>query len=97
MKDHTNGQKVSALVLKYGLPQSTISTIICSASKLSESSCSGMANGLRESVWQGAHKVEEALFEWFLGACEMNIPITYFRCIFYVTHSPLQCVSNEGM
>lgn len=42
LKDHSNGQKVSALVVKYGLSQSTVSTIIRSATKVTESGCSGM-------------------------------------------------------
>lgn len=35
-KDHSNRLKVSALMVKYGLSQSTISTIICFITKLCE-------------------------------------------------------------
>ncbi|KAH6945743.1 hypothetical protein HPB50_009738 [Hyalomma asiaticum] len=77
LKDHSNSQKVSALVGKYGLSQSTVSTIIHSTNKLTESGFNGIDSGNRKKVRQGAHKeVEDALFEWFLDTHAMSMPIS---------------------
>ncbi|KAH9378996.1 hypothetical protein HPB48_006639 [Haemaphysalis longicornis] len=92
LKDHANGQKVSALVAKYGLSQSTISTIIRFATKITES---GMDSGNRKRVRQGAHKdIEDALFEWFLSARAMKMPIS--GPILAAKAKPFTCMLNES-
>ncbi|KAH7949070.1 hypothetical protein HPB49_004925 [Dermacentor silvarum] len=53
----------------------TVSTIIRSAEKFEKEKCS-LDSG-RKRIRQGAHKeMEEALYEWFLGARAPNLPIT---------------------
>ncbi|KAH7973152.1 hypothetical protein HPB52_022158 [Rhipicephalus sanguineus] len=84
VREHNAGEKVSSLVRKYGLPQPTVSCIIHNALKQAESdshaSTSGASDAMddgRKRVRHGAYKdVEDALYQWFLSARAMNLPVS---------------------
>ncbi|KAK8765231.1 hypothetical protein V5799_032160 [Amblyomma americanum] len=67
VKDYKDGKKA--------VSQLTLSTIIRSAEKFGKEKCS-LESG-RKRVRQGAYKeVEEALYEWYVGARAQNLPVT---------------------
>ncbi|KAL3227102.1 hypothetical protein MRX96_024281 [Rhipicephalus microplus] len=77
LQDSRRGFKVSALVKKYELAQSTISTILKAGSTaLLKAGTSGHADErkrVREPLYAD---VEEALYQWFLSIRAQNVPIS---------------------
>lgn len=77
LQDSRRGFKVSALVKKYELAQSTISTILKAGSTaLLKAGSSGHADErkrVREPLYTD---VEEALYQWFLSIRAQNVPIS---------------------
>lgn len=76
LQDSRRGFKVSALVKKYELAQSTISTILKTGSTAIVKAGSGYANErkrVREPLYAD---VEEALYQWFLSIRAQNVPIS---------------------
>ncbi|XP_037527773.1 tigger transposable element-derived protein 6-like [Rhipicephalus sanguineus] len=77
LQDSRRGFKVSALVKKYKLAQSTVSTILKTGSTaIAKAGTSGHADQrkrVREPLYAD---VEEALYNWFLTTRARNVPIS---------------------
>uniref|UniRef100_G3MM83 HTH CENPB-type domain-containing protein n=1 Tax=Amblyomma maculatum TaxID=34609 RepID=G3MM83_AMBMU len=75
-QDFRQGFKVGSLTKKYGLSQSTVSTIIKAADVLEKAGSSGhddQRKRVRDPLYSD---VEESLYQWFLNARNQNVPIT---------------------
>nr|XP_037280129.1 tigger transposable element-derived protein 6-like [Rhipicephalus microplus] len=77
LQDLRRGFKVSALVKKYELAQSTISTILKTGSTaLLKAGTSGHADERKRVQGPLYADVEEALYQWFLSIRAQNVPIS---------------------
>lgn len=75
--DFRSGVAVKSLIAKYGLSQSTVSTIIKNEAKLRASATADASSGKRKRLRGAAlPDVEEALYNWFVEVRGRNVPVS---------------------
>ncbi|XP_064468531.1 tigger transposable element-derived protein 4-like [Ornithodoros turicata] len=76
-RHHGQGTKVTFLVQKHGLLQSTISTILKNEEKLRKEAAGSGASAKRKRIRDRAYdEIKEAVYKWFLDARSRKIPMS---------------------